>query len=263
LRTLDDLFSIKASEKFEKATLPDWRERLAIDLPDVDGGTRRLYVKRFHQPPGREQRRRVLAGHAWRSTAGVERHWIEALQADGVATPMVAAFGERRDGLREMRSALVLVEVPGVSLERWVRENPHRAPRAMLRALGRFIADFHAKGYIHRDLYLSHIFVDGDFVDGGEAPSIVLIDLQRVMKKPMRYERWLARDLAQLDYSTPREVAGARERLRFMRAYLNVDAPRDRGLRSLIRRVARKSARIAAREERRRSRAGGPGRRVS
>jgi tRNA A-37 threonylcarbamoyl transferase component Bud32 len=251
------------ARKFEKATLPDWRERLAVDLADERGLSRRLYVKRFQRPPGREQRRRILAGHAWKTTAGVERHWIEALRADGVAVPVLAAFGEDRAGLRERRSAIVLEEIAGVSLERWVVENPNRAPVAVVRALGEFVARFHGKGYIHRDLYLSHVFIDESTMGASGAPAFALIDLQRVMRRPFRHARWLARDLAQLDYSTPASVAGPRERIRFMRAYLNVKSLRRPGARALIRRIVRMSERIASRQERRCRRAGHEGSRTT
>ncbi|GAG30401.1 unnamed protein product, partial [marine sediment metagenome] len=122
--SLDDLFNLRATEVLSKPTLPSWRERLAIDLEDGSGGSSRFYVKRFTRPPWGEQVRRILSGHAWRSTAGVERFWIESLSANGVPVPEVAAFAEQRTGIREHRSAIVLAEVPGQSLERWVVEHP-------------------------------------------------------------------------------------------------------------------------------------------
>ena len=249
LRTLDDLFVLEARVRFEKASLPSWRERLAVDLSNASGSTQRLYVKRFHRPPAEMQRRRIFAGHARRSTAGVERFWIEALRADGIEVPRVAAFGEEREGIHEGRSALVLVAVPGDSLERWVTRHGTQPPGPMIEALARFVGRFHQLGYIHRDLYLSHIFLsDGD----SPHPRFVLIDLQRVMKNPFRHRRWRAHDLAQLDYSVPQSVAGPRQRLRFLRAYLGIQSLRGREPRSLVARVGRMSARIAAREARRR-----------
>ena len=256
LHTLDDLFALEPHVRFDKASLPSWRERVAVDLSSASGSTQRLYVKRFHRPPAEIQRRRVFAGHARRSTAGVERFWIESLRADGIEVPGVAAFGEEREGFREGRSALVLVAVSGDSLERWVRRHGTRAPRAMIEALARFVARFHQLGYIHRDLYLSHVFLrDGD----SPHPRFVLIDLQRVMKNPLRHQRWRAHDLAQLDYSVPESVAGLRQRLRFLKTYLGIRSLRGRGPRSLIARVGRMSARIAARDARRRRQRSGNG----
>lgn len=251
LHTLDDVFALSGADRFDKPALPAWRARLAIDLPESDGATRRFYVKRFAAPPPGAQRRRVFAGHGRRSTAGVERYWLEALNAEGIAVPAVAAFGEEMDGRRERRSVLVLTAAPGCSLEQWVQGRVEKAPPALIEALAAFIAGFHERGYIHRDLYLSHIFVERA---ESAAPRLTLIDLQRVLRHPLRRERWICRELAQLDYSTPPAVAGRRERLRFLKRYLHGRSLREAGVRTMIRRIARKSARIAAHDARRRGR---------
>jgi len=86
------------------------------------------------------------------------------------------------------------------------------------------------------------------------APELALIDLQRVMQRPWRWQRWRSRDLAQLAYSTPAHVAGRTARLRFLKRYLGSDGLRSRSARVLMRRVARKSARIAGHDARVRDR---------
>lgn len=256
LRTLDDLFELVEARRMDKASLPGWRERLAIELDTGAGGRRRFFVKRFCAPPGRVQRRRILAGHGRRSTAGVERYWIEGMRADGLPVPRVAAFGEEIEGARESRSALVLADVGGVSLERWAADRAEPAPPGMERALAELIAAFHRCGYVHRDLYLSHVFL---VEEGPSAWRFALIDLQRVMRNPLRRMRWQARDLAQLHYSTPPAVAGVRARLRFLRTYLG-GSLRGRAVRGLIRRIERKASRIARHDARRRGFAAGEGR---
>lgn len=250
---MDDMFDVREAKRFDKIGLANWRERIAIDLAGEEGEPQRFYVKRFMNPPAQEQRRRRFSGHAKRSTAGVERYWIETLRADGIEVAEIAAFGEEMDGAREQRSVLVLAEVKGHSLEKWTEGREERAPRTLVNQLADFVARFHQRGYIHRDLYLSHIFLDGD----AEAPErLTMIDLQRIMQNPMRKKRWIARELAQLAYSTPEEVAGLRQRLRFLKRYLGGQSLRSSAARAMIRRIMRKAARIAAHDAKRLARGG-------
>lgn len=253
LRSLGDLFGVREAKRFDKIGLANWRERIAIDLTGDDGSTHRFYVKRFLNPPAKEQRRRRFAGHGKRSTAGVERYWIDTLRADGVSVPKIAAFGEEMAASNERRSVLVLAEVRGQSLEKWAENRVDRAPRRLVNELATFVSRFHERGYIHRDLYLCHIFLDGD----AETPErLTMIDLQRIMQNPMRRKRWIARELAQLAYSTPESVAGPRQRLRFLKRYLGGQSLRDAAARAMIRRVLCKVSQIAAHDARRLLRGG-------
>ncbi len=85
--------------------------------------------------------------------------------------------------------------------------------------LASLIGRFHALGYVHRDLYLSHVFFDAT------APPphrLRLIDLQRVLRPVWRKRRWIVKDLAALNYSTPTTMASRTDRLRWLRSYLRV-----------------------------------------
>lgn len=250
---LDDLFAVEGVARFEKKRLASWRERIAFDLTDEDGMALRFYLKRFTDPPASVQWKRRLTGQGMLSFAGIERRWIELLRADGIPVPEVAAFGEEMNGSRERRSALVLAEVPGESLERWCASRREAAPRVLVQAVALLVARLHGAGYIHRDMYLSHVFADGR---ESASPVLTLIDLQRVLAKPLRWSRWVARDLAQLDYSTPQAVANTRARLRFLKAYLGDRKLATRESRRLIRRVVAKSNAIA-RHDAKRLKAGG------
>jgi hypothetical protein len=119
----------------------------------------------------------------------------------------------------------------------------------MIEELARFVARFHQTGFVHRDLYLSHIFVDA--ADG--RPTFRLIDLARVFRPRWFRRRWVVKELASLNFSTPPTSATATDRLRFLRVYLG----RDRlgaADRRLIRRVVGKTGRIARHDARRRRR---------
>jgi heptose I phosphotransferase len=242
----DDFFTSEGGRRLDKSTLPTWRTRLALDLLNGDGRRHRVYLKRYYRPPLGAQLRRIVAGR--RSTADVERHWSELLQAAGIAVPGVLAFCESTLGWLEKRSAILLSQVPGDSLERLLETDTGRPTRSALRESAKFIAAFHRQGFIHRDLYACHLFVDGY---RSPHPRFALIDLQRVMHRPMRFNRWRVRDIAQLDYSVPKTVVGLRDRLRWLKEYLGARRLDRRRYARLIRRIAAKSASIAARDARR------------
>ncbi len=254
ISTFGDLLTRDPDLDLNKEGLPSWRQRVMFVLDDGEAGTKRIYVKRFHRPPLASQWRRITSGNLMRSTAGIEKRWIDELDAAGISVPQVVAFGENRQGCWEKASALALLEVPGKSLERWVLDHPGRAPRRMIEALGEFTRRFHDGGYIHRDFYLCHIF----FVHRGTdlkcvtESDFVLIDLQRIMKDPWRRTRWIVRELAQLNYSTPETTAGLKERLRFLKSYLGCARFDRAAIRKLISQINRKTRRIAAHDRRRR-----------
>ena len=84
--------------------------------------------------------------------------------------------------------------------------------------LARLVADFHRAGFVHRDLYLSHIFICNTGKPTDE--TFCLIDLQRVFRPKFRRRRWMVKDLAALNFSTPEELVGRWERLRFLCRYV-------------------------------------------
>lgn len=246
---LRDLDAANRAAQFDKPTLPDWRRRFAIELSGDDGDTHRLFVKRFLSPPFAAQLKRILSGHARRGAAGVEKYWIDRVGSAGIPVPLPAAIAEDVRAIWERDSALVLAEAPGESLESWARRG-QRASRVWGRELARFVARLHAAGFIHRDLYLCHIFVNGP---EDRRPDFCLIDLQRVLHAPIRRKRWIVRELAQLQYSTPASAATRSDRMRWLKAYLGGEWFNRRKRRAMIRRVVRKAQSIAAHDARRRN----------
>ncbi|UCD30012.1 MAG: hypothetical protein JSV03_05930, partial [Planctomycetota bacterium] len=161
-----------------------------------------------------------------------------------------AAFGQRMEGIWEKRSFILLRDAQGESLERWVRPNLVPAAketnlsqrRRRFDSLADFVADFHRRGFVHCDLYLSHIFICdyGTLAEEG----FKLIDLQRVFQPRCRKRRWVVKDLAALNYSVPAELVGTWERMRFLCRY--VRRCEDFGTaRKLAKLVAAKTKRIA------------------
>jgi heptose I phosphotransferase len=248
LDSLEALFAYQQGDSLYKTGLPSWRERIRVELSN--GEQRRVfYLKRYRNPPMTSRLAVLRSCTGARSLAGVEWEWMQRLQADGIAAVTPVAFGEELDGNRERRSAVISLAVPGRSLEHIVADPPpSRAERLRLAwAVAELVARFHRAGYVHRDLYLSHIFHDS------KAPmdrSLRLIDLQRVLRPRWWPQRWLVKDLAALNYSVPQSWLRDRDRLRWLLHYLGIDRL-DAKARRLVFLVSAKSNQIAKHDRRR------------
>lgn len=230
LVNLKAVFACQTGQRLDKPGLEGWRQRWRLRLPDDVGGSRTVYLKRFEHPPARRQWQRWREGHALLSTAGVE--WTNAcrLAEAGVPAVRAVAFGQQMRGAWEVRSFVILAEVPGEALERCLSgmyrtasvdtagdQSPGCPPRAaatrreLIDAAAGLVARLHSAGFVHRDLYLSHLFVAGR--------SLTLIDLQRVFRPRWRHRRWVVKDLAALHFSTPADEVARPLRLRFLCRY--------------------------------------------
>lgn len=201
-----------------KPGLADWRQRVMLTVAG-----QRFFLKRYRQPPPDEQRRQRRLG--FESTAIIELHWIGELRKLGVACPTAVAFGQQREGETERASVLLTAQVPGTSLEKWVRSDAavalrdHAFRTRLIEHLADLTRTMHDGGLYHRDYYLAHLFLD---MPGGrpEDIQITLIDLQRMIRS-RRGGRWASKDLSALHYSAPADVFTCADRLRFYRRYFN------------------------------------------
>ncbi len=249
LDSLDGLFAMEEADSLGKPGLPSWRQRLRFEL-EVGGQKRTFYLKRFVNPPASARREVRRAGCGATSTAGVEWTWINRLAADGIAVAEPIAFGEAHTGRRERLSAIVTAGAAGDSLETWAtrwQANGNAPLRQLSLPLAQLIARLHDKGYFHRDLYLCHVFYDPE---AAIEEALRLIDLQRVIRPTCLRRRWLVKDLAALNYSTPPAVATRTDRLRWLKQYLGV-SKLDPPARRLAYRVAGKTRRIARHDRKR------------
>ena len=224
LTELEDVFRLDSGVRLDKAGLERWRQRWRLVLVDEKGEQRTRYLKRFERPPLGRQWQRWREGHAWLSTAGVEWTNARLLAEAGVAAVEAVAFGQDMLGWWERRSFVLTRAVEGDALERWVpghlppvsRETDLAGRRVLLGNLARLVGGLHRAGFVHRDLYLSHVFIAGR--------ELRLIDLQRVFRPRWRRRRWVVKDLAALHFSTPADRVGRWERLRFLCRYVAASA---------------------------------------
>lgn len=268
LGELESAFVWQTGERLDKPGLETWRQRWRVRLGDdtLKPAERTFYLKRFDHPPLRRQFQRWRQGHFLLSTAGIEWRNAQQLSAANIATAEPAAFGQQMCGPWERRSYVLLAEVQGESLERWVpkhlppanqeRQLSHR--RTLVNQLARFIARFHKAGFVHRDLYLAHIFINNNennnepraLARADDQAVFTLIDLQRVFRPSWRHRRWVVKDLASLNFSTPADRVGLFERLRFLCRFTR-ECGRFGSARQLAPLIAAKTERIARHVRRR------------
>jgi tRNA A-37 threonylcarbamoyl transferase component Bud32 len=159
-----------------------------------------------------------LAGFGWVSGPVREARLLARLEREGLPAPRWIATGEDGTG-----AAFLLVgEWPGtVPLLDALQARPGSHERqALAERLGKTLAAVHEAGFFHRDLYGKHVLV------GKSDESMCLLDWQRG-----RRGAWLdaatLRDLACLHATLPDDLAGPRQRLACLRAYLDARGKRS------------------------------------
>jgi len=180
------------------------RRRTRVELTDEDGRTHVLFLKRYGRDSLAARLRRLLTHGRWCSPAAVEFRNIRSARRAGLPTMRELACGEGACG-GWWRSHLVMTAVPGEAMERcpedfWKRLYADEgAARRFATALAELVRRLHRAGFVHRDLYSSHVFLDeqdGEF-------RLCLIDMARVFRPRWRKFRWRVKDLAELHHSMP------------------------------------------------------------
>lgn len=182
----------------------------------------------------------TLYAKLYRGRFGVaarEWHWLHMLPLLGISTAQPVAW------LADRRSALIVTAaVPGRSLDAWAvdaaREGWLEAVFVYAcRTVAPFARRLHSHGLIHRDLNCSHLFCADPRSAG--APSV--IDVERVFRPRLRWQRWVVKELASLLASSPVSVPTFVQ-LRFLRRYAPDATTAE--LRRLARAIARKVQRV-------------------
>jgi hypothetical protein len=259
LDSVEGALAWQDGQRLDKPGLEPWRQRWRIRLTGGDARAETLYLKRFVAPPLARQWQRWREGILTHSTAHVEWRSAREMARYRIPATQVVAVGERMKACVEYASFICLKEVEGESLERIVgrsRTRPAGIGSPAIDALARFVARFHETGYVHRDLYLSHIFLLHSR-SGTNERDYVLIDLQRVFRPRWRHRRWIVKDLAALACSTPPEWAGPSDRARFLLRYQRLRPDlRPAGRAARRHEYQRLALEITRREERMKKRVG-------
>ncbi len=152
-----------------------------------------------------------------------EKLAVEALQAAGVGTMSVAAFGQRGCNPANQLSFIITDAIePSVSLEELEQEWRSTPPSlSVRRVLARRVCEMtrvmHQQGINHRDFYLCHFLLRNP--QSPERPDLALIDLHRALIHRHMPYRWRLKDLASLYYSAFDLPLSRRDKLRFIRQY--------------------------------------------
>lgn len=176
-----------------------------------------------------------------------EWHNIERVRKTGVPTVKPVAFGERPvmgietcsfTMTEELYGCIPLDQVLSREFRGPLRSEQRARKRRLIRQLGEIARILHGHGLYHQDFYLSHFFL-------GPEDRLYLIDLQRVLHRPLRSGHFRIKDLGQLNYAASRLSCLSRtDRLRFMQAYLG-HAGLTVAEKHLVKAVMAKTARIA------------------
>jgi tRNA A-37 threonylcarbamoyl transferase component Bud32 len=193
------------------------RDVLRIPVTDLNGHARTLYLKRTWKSYKKDGLFSLLQhGRVWSVS---RREWenSKTLNAAGLKTADLIAFGEECGPLWEKFSYILTAEAAGTqTLGHFLQSCPDPAQRRrVLDALALEIRKMHDAGLASPDLFTRHIFVN----DAPAAPTFCLIDMARLDRRRSLSTALCARDLAALNITAPLRHMSGRERLRFLTRY--------------------------------------------
>jgi len=218
LTSFDTVFSFDKGKNLTKDNLASFRNRTELQITQPQTT---VFLKRYNNPPVITQLKNWFSHRRINSFASFEFEPTARLNAIGINTPKIIAYGQQRTGLFERRSFIITEKLPNAQpLERKLPDfvtapttvEKLKSKRNFIKKLAQFVRKFHGAGFRHRDLYFSHIFYN----DNGR---FYLIDLARVFKPKRFSERFRIKDIAQLYYSAPGTIFSGIDRLRFYREY--------------------------------------------
>jgi tRNA A-37 threonylcarbamoyl transferase component Bud32 len=181
------------------------RQRWTLTLSDPTGQPQLLFMKRYGREPLKWRLQRRFTYGRGGSPASVELNNIHAAHIAGVPTIDQAAGGHEPEPSGARRSYIIMTAVAGEALEQCaegfvaLHGLGSCEVAQFTHDLAQLVRRFHQAGYVHRDLYTSHIFM----VTRPGGVELRLIDLARMFAPSWRRFRWRVKDLAQLKYSMP------------------------------------------------------------
>lgn len=170
-----------------------------------------VFLKREHRFSWKDRLANAWMGSGYISRSYREYLLLQELRQAGIPCPEAVAAGEDDRG----QAFLLIKEVQDArDLRAYLEDLPPGVERrAFARRLGQELAQIHAAGFDHPDLYTKHVLVRPD--DG----SVFFLDWQRSRRWNHLSWRRRARDLALLDATLADHLASEGDRLRCLRAY--------------------------------------------
>jgi hypothetical protein len=213
-----DLLDVARLQALQGMVIAGHPNRHVVELTIGDGtDALHCYLKREHRTFWGQRLANAWAGFGFVTHSLREARTLTALRQAGVRCPDWVAAGEDDQG----RAFLLLGAVQSsVGLREFLARLPNRpqTTRHVAMRLAAALAQLHDAGFQHRDLYAKHILLDksGDFV---------FLDWQRAQRRGQLSWRQRWRDLATIHASLADDLAGRRERLSYLRAYLRATVP--------------------------------------
>ena len=203
-------------------------------------------MKRYSKPPISVQIKNWLCHKKIITCGQIDFEISKKLQKAGINTVETICYGWQLNQLLEKRSFSVTKKIAdSESLEQklpsYVTDSQtpeNKAKKAIfINQLAKYIKKFHDAGFRHRDLYLCHIFYDGD-------STFSLIDLARIFKPTLLAKKYLIKDLTQLYYSSKASNFTKTDKLRFYFTYMDQKSltTRDKRIIAMIKNKALKMA---------------------
>jgi heptose I phosphotransferase len=253
------------SAEFEQFAGPGWPDRI-MGLPvtdrlhvkqgrsigrlvlEAEGRSLVVYLKRHYRLPWWHGLLALIRPGAGRSPALQEWEHLRWARAQGLPVPEAVAGGELIGPWGRLQSFLAVKELTGMlplheaipaAAARLDAATFRRWKRGLAAEVARLAAELHRRRRFHKDLYLCHFYVAEE--DTARLPAwrerVRLIDLHRLGHHPWTWPLRLAKDLAQLWYSSEVPGVDAGDRVFFWRAYRkeNPGARRLGWLRACIR----------------------------
>lgn len=187
-------------------------------------GKNYYFIKQHQKIRLKEFFKNILQGRIPITSARNEWQAIQKLQALGLATPRIIAFGEK--GLTPLtRTSFVMMEALNntLSLETFCAAWPTHPPAfltklKLIKSVALIARCLHEHGINHRDFYLCHFLLRPESLQS-DAVQLYLIDLHRAGIRRKIPRRWLIKDLAGLYFSSKSIGLTQKDLFRFVKYY--------------------------------------------
>ena len=204
--SFDSIWTQTADADIAKNVRTD-RVTLRFTLDD-NGVNRNFYIKRHTRSSWKEYLKPMLR-LTW-PILGARNEWNAILEFHRVGLPTMTPVALGESGSDSFLITEALEDC--TKLSQLDLPSGDRSRDRLIRQIAFLAKTMHNAGLHHQDFYLGHL------MQSQKDPSrIYIIDLGRVCKKKRLSQRWIIKDLAQLDFSA---TASPREQLRFLRDYL-------------------------------------------